>query len=131
MTTTQIGGLTTTQLNTLDTTQVNALNAADLSGCDFSDAVLVDCDLSDSRLKNARFAEDQVPLDERCSCPVCATWTRAYLHHLIRSGEMLGMMLMSWANIAYYQSLMATRSRTHDLYRIAEEAVSASSIWPV
>ncbi len=41
-------------------------------------------------LRNARFGEDQGPLDPDCSCPVCATWSRAYLHHLVRSGEILG-----------------------------------------
>ena len=58
-------------------------------------------------LKNARFAEDQEPLDPTCSCPVCSTWTRAYIHHLIRSGEMLGAMLMTEHNLNFYQQLMA------------------------
>jgi queuine tRNA-ribosyltransferase len=58
-------------------------------------------------IKNARFAEDQEPLDPDCGCPVCATWTRAYLHHLVRSGEMLGAMLMTEHNVSFYQQLMA------------------------
>jgi len=58
-------------------------------------------------LKNAKFAEDQEPLDASCGCPVCATWSRAYLHHLIRSGEILGAMLMTEHNIHFYQQLMA------------------------
>ena len=58
-------------------------------------------------LRNARFAEDQAPLDGDCPCPVCATWTRAYLHHLVRSGEILGAMLMTEHNIWFYQTLMA------------------------
>ena len=58
-------------------------------------------------LKNARFAEDQAPLDADCTCPVCGTWTRAYLHHLIRSGEILGAMLMTQHNVSFYQQLMA------------------------
>jgi queuine tRNA-ribosyltransferase len=57
-------------------------------------------------LKNARFAEDQEPLDPACSCPICSTWTRAYIHHLIRSGEMLGAMLMTEHNLNFYQQLM-------------------------
>jgi len=57
-------------------------------------------------IRNARFAEDTGPLDERCSCPVCQTYSRAYLHHLIRSGEILGAMLMTEHNIAFYQQLM-------------------------
>ena len=58
-------------------------------------------------LRNARFAEDQAPLDATCGCPVCATWTRAYLHHLVRSGEILGAMLMTEHNIRFYEALMA------------------------
>ncbi len=58
-------------------------------------------------IRNSRFAEDQGPLDARCDCPVCATWSRAYLHHLVRSGEMLGAMLMTQHNLHFYQALMA------------------------
>ncbi|PAX08225.1 tRNA guanosine(34) transglycosylase Tgt [Sphingomonas lenta] len=58
-------------------------------------------------LRNARFSEDQGPLDPDCPCPVCATWTRAYLHHLVRSGEILGAMLMTEHNIWFYETLMA------------------------
>ena len=57
-------------------------------------------------IRNARFAEDQGPLDPTCSCPVCGTWSRAYLHHLVRSGEILGAMLMTEHNIGFYQQLM-------------------------
>jgi queuine tRNA-ribosyltransferase len=57
-------------------------------------------------LKNARFAEDLRPLDETSECSARRDYSRAYLHHLIRSGEMLGMMLLSWANLAFYQELM-------------------------
>jgi queuine tRNA-ribosyltransferase len=57
-------------------------------------------------IKNARFAEDESPLDPECSCPVCGTWSRAYLHHLVRAGEMLGAMLMTEHNIGFYQALM-------------------------
>ena len=58
-------------------------------------------------IRNARFAEDTLPLDPTCGCSVCATWSRAYLHHLVRSGEILGAMLMTEHNIAFYQALMA------------------------
>ncbi|KQS04010.1 queuine tRNA-ribosyltransferase [Sphingomonas sp. Leaf357] len=58
-------------------------------------------------IRNAKFAEDQGPLDPACACPVCAGWTRAYLHHLVRSGEMLGAMLMTEHNLYFYQALMA------------------------
>ena len=57
-------------------------------------------------IRNARFAEDQGPLDRECSCPTCATYTRAYVHHLVRSGEILGAMLMTEHNLSFYQQLM-------------------------
>ncbi len=57
-------------------------------------------------IRNAKFAEDQAPLDASCTCPVCTTWSRAYLHHLVRSGEMLGAMLMTQHNLHFYQALM-------------------------
>lgn len=58
-------------------------------------------------IKNARFAEDTGPLDPECPCPTCAGWSRAYLHHLVKSGEILGAMLMTEHNICFYQKLMA------------------------
>jgi len=58
-------------------------------------------------IRNARFAEDKGPLDPDCSCPVCATWNRAYIHHLVRAGEILGAMLMTEHNLSFYQQLMA------------------------
>ncbi|OYX65104.1 MAG: tRNA guanosine(34) transglycosylase Tgt [Sphingomonadales bacterium 32-64-17] len=61
-------------------------------------------------LRNARHAEDTAPLDERCSCDTCANYSRAYLHHLHKSGEILGAMLLTEHNLAFYQQLMqATR----------------------
>ncbi len=57
-------------------------------------------------LRNARFGEDQRPLDEACACPVCAQFSRAYIHHLIRAGEILGAMLMTEHNLSFYQALM-------------------------
>ncbi len=57
-------------------------------------------------LRNAKHAEDMRPLDAEHSCPALSQYSRAYLHHLMKAGELLGMMLLSWANIAYYQSLM-------------------------
>jgi len=58
-------------------------------------------------LKNARHAEDHRPLDEESSCPAARDYSRAYLHHLVRSNEILGMMLITWNNLSYYQDLMA------------------------
>lgn len=58
-------------------------------------------------LRNARFAEDTRPLDESSKCTASNTYSRAYLHHLVRSNEILGMMLLTSNNLAYYQELMA------------------------
>jgi queuine tRNA-ribosyltransferase len=58
-------------------------------------------------IRNAKFGEDEGPLDPECGCPVCLTWSRAYLHHLNRAGEILGAMLMTEHNIRFYQTLMA------------------------
>ena len=57
-------------------------------------------------LRNARFAEDTGQLDDRCQCPVCSTYSRAYIHHLVKSGEMLGAMLLTEHNLSFYQALM-------------------------
>jgi len=59
-------------------------------------------------LRNAKFAEDRRPLDEACRCPVCGQFSRAYVHHLIRAGEILGAMLMTEHNLSFYQALMAS-----------------------
>jgi queuine tRNA-ribosyltransferase len=58
-------------------------------------------------LRNARFGEDERPLDESCACPVCGQFSRAYIHHLIRAGEILGAMLMTEHNLSFYQALMS------------------------
>ncbi|OWJ67941.1 tRNA guanosine(34) transglycosylase Tgt [Inquilinus limosus] len=58
-------------------------------------------------LRNARHQDDQRPLDEECRCPACRSYSRAYLHHLVRSEEVLGLMLLTQHNLTYYQDLMA------------------------
>ncbi|WP_296679738.1 tRNA guanosine(34) transglycosylase Tgt [Novosphingobium sp.] len=58
-------------------------------------------------LRNARHAEDTAPLDERCPCDACTKYSRAYLHHLHKSGEILGAMLLTEHNLTFYQQLMA------------------------
>ncbi|MGC2855925.1 tRNA guanosine(34) transglycosylase Tgt [Novispirillum sp. DQ9] len=58
-------------------------------------------------LRNARHADDPRPLDEGCSCPACTGYARGYLHHLVKADEILGLMLLTWHNIQYYQDLMA------------------------
>ena len=57
-------------------------------------------------LRNARFAEDQEPIEPHCPCPACTQFTRAYVHHLVKSGEILGAMLMTQHNLWFYQRLM-------------------------
>ncbi|MEB3415045.1 tRNA guanosine(34) transglycosylase Tgt [Alteriqipengyuania sp. WL0013] len=59
-------------------------------------------------LRNARHAEDSDPLDPRCTCPTCGNYSRAYLHHLVKSGEILAAMLVTEHNISFYQQLMQT-----------------------
>jgi queuine tRNA-ribosyltransferase len=58
-------------------------------------------------IKNARHQDDPRPLDETCSCPACTGYSRAYLHHVFRSSEMISGMLLTWHNLHYYQQLMA------------------------
>jgi queuine tRNA-ribosyltransferase len=58
-------------------------------------------------LKNARFAEDEAPLDAASDVPASRDYTKAYLHHLVKSGEILGQVLLSWHNLAFFQALMA------------------------
>jgi queuine tRNA-ribosyltransferase len=58
-------------------------------------------------LRNACHADDPAPLDPESTCPAARDYSRAYLHHLVKSGEMLGSMLLSWANTVFYQELMA------------------------
>ena len=62
--------------------------------------------LGDLRLRNARYKSDERPIDESCSCSACRGFSRAYLHHLDRCGEMLGPMLASIHNLHYYLNLM-------------------------
>lgn len=58
-------------------------------------------------LRNARHADDPRPLEEGCDCPACRGYSRAYLHHVVRAGEIIASMLLTWHNLAYYQRLMA------------------------
>ncbi|WP_353475035.1 tRNA guanosine(34) transglycosylase Tgt [Salipiger sp. H15] len=57
-------------------------------------------------IKNARHQDDPRPLDEACTCPACRSYSRAYLHHVYRAGEMISGMLLTWHNLHYYQELM-------------------------
>ena len=80
-------------------------------------------------LKNARHAEDPRPLDEESDCPAARDYSRAYLHHLVKSGESLGGMLLTWNNIAYYQSLMADIRAAIEAGRFRDRAGEISESW--
>ena len=58
-------------------------------------------------IKNARHADDPRPLDEDCLCPACRGYSRAYLHHVFRSQEIISSMLLTWHNLHYFQAIMA------------------------
>ena len=58
-------------------------------------------------IKNSRHQDDPRPIDENCSCPACKNYSRAYLHHIFKSQEILSSMLLTWHNLQYYQDLMA------------------------
>ena len=58
-------------------------------------------------LRNARHADDPRPLDPDCGCPACRGYCRAYLHHVVKAGEIIAAMLLTWHNLHYYQELMA------------------------
>jgi queuine tRNA-ribosyltransferase len=58
-------------------------------------------------LRNARHAEDITPLDPQCRCSACRKYSRAYLHHIVKSGEIIASMLLTWHNLTFYQDLMA------------------------
>jgi queuine tRNA-ribosyltransferase len=57
-------------------------------------------------IKNARHMDDPRPLDENCTCPACRNYSRAYLHHVFRSQEIISSMLLTWHNLQYYQDIM-------------------------
>jgi queuine tRNA-ribosyltransferase len=78
-------------------------------------------------LKSARFAEDEAPLDPEIDCPASRDYSRAYLHHLVKSGEMLAAVLLSWHNLAFFQTLTAAmreaiRERRFAAFRAAFHA---------
>ena len=80
-------------------------------------------------LRNARHAEDNRPLDPQSSCPAARDYSRAYLHHLVKSGEILGMMLVTWANLAYYQDLMAGLRLAIAEGRFADHVAAVKAGW--
>ena len=72
-------------------------------------------------IKNSRHQDDPRPIDENCSCPACRSYSRAYLHHVFKSNEIISSMLLTWHNLQYYQDLMggirsAIRSNLFDKF---------------
>jgi queuine tRNA-ribosyltransferase len=80
-------------------------------------------------LRNARFADDDRPLDPDCACPLCTRHCRAYLHHLFRCEEMLGPMLLTWHNLRYYQDLMAGIREAIRVGQLAAHAHALEAVW--
>ncbi|MCX8500415.1 MAG: tRNA guanosine(34) transglycosylase Tgt [Alphaproteobacteria bacterium] len=74
-------------------------------------------------LRNSKYQDSNLPLDERCSCPCCRRYSLGYLHHLSRSKEILGAMLLTWHNLHYYQELMQGLRRAIAGDRLLEFAV--------
>jgi queuine tRNA-ribosyltransferase len=62
-------------------------------------------------LRNARFAEDESPLEADCPCPACMRFSRAYLHHVVKANEIIASMLITWHNLVHYQRLMVDLRR--------------------
>ncbi|MFN3613670.1 MAG: tRNA guanosine(34) transglycosylase Tgt [Rubrimonas sp.] len=86
-------------------------------------------------IKNARHADDPRPLDPDCACPCCRSYSRAYLHHVFKAGEIISSMLMTWHNLHYYQELMqgvrdAIAAGTLDAHVAAFHAVRAEGDLP-
>jgi queuine tRNA-ribosyltransferase len=80
-------------------------------------------------IRNARHAEDSRPLDEESSCPAARDYSRAYLHHLVRSNEALGGMLLTWNNLSYYQDLMSGIRKAIDEGRFADFMAETQEGW--
>jgi queuine tRNA-ribosyltransferase len=80
-------------------------------------------------MRNAIHAGDQRPLDEASGCVVSRKYSRAYIHHLVKSGELLGMMILSLANIGYYQELMAGIRSAIAEGRFAEFRAATKAGW--
>jgi queuine tRNA-ribosyltransferase len=80
-------------------------------------------------LANARHANDPRPLDEESAHPAARTYSRAYLHHLAKANEILGAVLLSTINLAYYQTLMAGMREAISIRRFAEFQATTEAGW--
>jgi queuine tRNA-ribosyltransferase len=80
-------------------------------------------------LRNARHAEDPRPLDEASPCPAARDYSRAYLHHLVKAGEILGAILLTMVNLSYYQELMAGMRAAIAAGRFEEFRRQTHAVW--
>lgn len=78
-------------------------------------------------MRNARHQDDPRPLDDACACPACTKFSRAYLHHLFRAGEILAAVLLTWHNLHYYQDLMRSIRAAIAEGRLASFATDATA----
>jgi queuine tRNA-ribosyltransferase len=78
-------------------------------------------------LRNQRHADDPAPLEPGCTCPACRQFSRAYLHHLVKAGEILAAMLLTWHNLHFYQGLMAEARAAIAAGRLAELAARVAA----
>ncbi len=81
------------------------------------------------RIKNARHRGDERPLDEACACPVCRRFSRAFVHHLVRAGELTGAVLASLHNLRFYLDFMAEVREAIASGRLAETAAAAADLY--
>lgn len=79
--------------------------------------------------RNARHADDPRPIDPQSTCPAARDYSRAYLHHLVRTGETLGAMLLTWVNVAYYQDLMQGIRNAIEAGRYADFVAETKAAW--
>jgi len=81
-------------------------------------------------LRNARHAQDPAPLDDACRCPACRQFSRAYLHHVVKSGEIIASMLLTWHNLTYFQDVMAELREGIASGCVRETAARIASAYP-
>jgi len=80
-------------------------------------------------LRNACHRQDSRPLDEQSSCPAARDYSRAYLHHLVKAGEPLAGMLLTWNNLAYYQSLMQSLRDAIETCAFSHTVEHITALW--
>ncbi len=80
-------------------------------------------------MKNARHADDKAPIDAESACPAARDYSRGYIHHLVKAGEALGAMLLTWNNLAYYQTLMAAARAAITAGRYADHVAETTTAW--